>query len=175
MREVNLTRGPIMGRLVRFSLPMIAGNMLQQVYNLVDTLVVGRGIGANALAAVGSAYTLMTFLTSILIGLCMGSGAFFSEDYGAGDTAQLRQDMLLSFWFIFGVSVLIYGVIYPGMNPILRLLQTPEELMALMQESMCARCLRGFSLCSCIISLPIFCGPWAIRWCHWFFWRCRRC
>ena len=101
MREVNLTRGPIMGRLVRFSLPMIAGNMLQQVYNLVDTLVVGRGIGANALAAVGSAYTLMTFLTSILIGLCMGSGAFFSEDYGAGDTAQLRQDMLLSFWFIF--------------------------------------------------------------------------
>ena len=134
MREVNLTRGPIMGRLVRFSLPMIAGNMLQQVYNLVDTLVVGRGIGANALAAVGSAYTLMTFLTSILIGLCMGSGAFFSEDYGAGDTAQLRQDMLLSFWFIFGVSVLIYGVIYPGMNPILRLLQTPEELMALMQE-----------------------------------------
>ena len=69
MREVNLTRGPIMGRLVRFSLPMIAGNMLQQVYNLVDTLVVGRGIGANALAAVGSAYTLMTFLTSILIGL----------------------------------------------------------------------------------------------------------
>ena len=71
MREVNLTQGPIMGRLVRFSLPMIAGNMLQQVYNLVDTLVVGRGIGANALAAVGSAYTLMTFLTSILIGLCM--------------------------------------------------------------------------------------------------------
>ena len=134
MREVNLTQGPILSRLVRFSLPMIAGNMLQQVYNLVDTLVVGRGIGANALAAVGSAYTLMTFLTSILIGLCMGSGAFFSEDYGAGDTAQLRQDMLLSFWFIFGVSVLIYGVIYPGMNPILRLLQTPEELMALMQE-----------------------------------------
>lgn len=76
MREVNLTRGPILSRLVRFSLPMIAGNMLQQVYNLVDTLVVGRGIGANALAAVGSAYTLMTFLTSILIGLCMGSGAF---------------------------------------------------------------------------------------------------
>ena len=71
MREVNLTQGPILSRLVRFSLPMIAGNMLQQVYNLVDTLVVGRGIGANALAAVGSAYTLMTFLTSILIGLCI--------------------------------------------------------------------------------------------------------
>lgn len=133
MRELNLTQGPILGRLVRFSLPMIAGNMLQQVYNLVDTLVVGRGIGAQALAAVGSAYTLMTFLTSILIGLCMGSGAFFSEDYGGGDTQKLRQDVRLSFWFIFSVSVLIYGIIYPCMDPILRLLQTPRELMALMR------------------------------------------
>ena len=134
MREMNLTRGPILSRLVRFSLPMIAGNMLQQVYNLVDTLVVGRGIGADALAAVGSAYTLMTFLTSILIGLCMGSGAFFSEDYGAGNMARLREDVRLSFGFVFGVSLLIYAVIYPGMDPILRLLQTPEELMALMRE-----------------------------------------
>ena len=138
MREVNLTQGPILGRLVRFSLPMIAGNMLQQVYNLVDTLVVGRGIGAQALAAVGSAYTLMTFLTSILIGLCMGSGAFFSEDYGAGETDRLRQDVRLSFLFIFGVSVLLYAIIYPCMDPILRLLQTPEELMELMREYVAA-------------------------------------
>ena len=138
MGEMNLTRGPILSRLVRFSLPMIAGNMLQQVYNLVDTLVVGRGIGADALAAVGSAYTLMTFLTSILIGLCMGSGAFFSEDYGAGDMARLREDVRLSFWFVCGVSLLIYGVIYPGMEPILRLLQTPEELMGLMREYVAA-------------------------------------
>lgn len=138
MREMNLTQGPILGRLVRFSLPMIAGNMLQQVYNLVDTLVVGRGIGAQALAAVGSAYTLMTFLTSILIGLCMGSGAFFSEDYGAGETDRLRQDVRLSFLFIFGVSVLLYAIIYPCMDPILRLLQTPEELMELMREYVAA-------------------------------------
>ena len=63
---------------------MIAGNILQQIYNLVDTLIVGRCLGADALAFVGSAYTLMLFITSIIIGLCMGSGAFFSEDYGAG-------------------------------------------------------------------------------------------
>ena len=100
MREVNLTRGPIMGRLVRFSLPMIAGNMLQQVYNLVDTLIVGKCIGADALASVGSAYTLMAFITSILIGLCMGSGTFFSADYGAGEDSRLREDVRLSFWFI---------------------------------------------------------------------------
>ena len=61
-----------------FAGPMILGNLLQQCYNIADTLIVGRVLGAGALAAVGSAYTLMTFLTSIIIGLCMGSGAVFS-------------------------------------------------------------------------------------------------
>lgn len=58
------------------------GNVLQQLYNLVDTWVVGHYIGDNALAAVGSSYTLMTFLTSIVIGLCLGSSAFLSMAYG---------------------------------------------------------------------------------------------
>ena len=60
-----------------FAFPMICGNMLQQLYNVADTLIVGQFLGANALAAVGSAYTLMIFLTSVLLGLCMGSGAVF--------------------------------------------------------------------------------------------------
>ena len=131
MKEINLTSGSIFQKLVRFSLPMIAGNLLQQVYNLVDTLIVGRCLGANALASVGSAYTLMTFITSILIGLCMGSGAFFSADYGAGDTPRLRGDIRLSFLFIAAVAALLCALIYPGMPLILRLLQTPPELLAL--------------------------------------------
>ena len=131
VKEINLTRGSIFQKLIRFSLPMIAGNLLQQVYNLVDTLIVGRCLGANALAAVGSAYTLMVFITSILIGLCMGSGAFFSEDYGAGDTPRLREDVRLSFLFIAAVAALLCALIYPGMPLILRLLQTPPELLAL--------------------------------------------
>lgn len=134
MREVNLTEGSIFQKLIRFSLPMIAGNLLQQVYNLVDTLIVGKCIGADALASVGSAYTLMVFITSIIIGLCMGSGAFFSSDYGAGEERKLREDIFLSFWFILAVSAAIYLVIYPGMQPILELLQTPPELMALTKE-----------------------------------------
>ena len=76
--QKNLTQGPITKTLVVFALPMIGGNMLQQLYNIADTLIVGRFIGSGALAAVGSSYTLMTFLTSILLGLCMGSGAVFS-------------------------------------------------------------------------------------------------
>lgn len=134
MKEVNLTEGSIFQKLIRFSMPMIAGNLLQQIYNLVDTLIVGKCIGADALASVGSAYTLMVFITSVIIGLCMGSGAFFSLDYGKGDAKQLRMDVYLSFWFILAVSGAIYFVIYPGMALILNLLQTPPELMAMTRE-----------------------------------------
>lgn len=134
MKEVNLTEGSIFRKLIRFSLPMIAGNLLQQVYNLVDTLIVGKCIGADALASVGSAYTLMIFITSIIIGLCMGSGAFFSADYGAGEKGKLREDVRLSFWFILAVSGVIYLVIYPGMQLILKALQTPPELMEMTRE-----------------------------------------
>lgn len=134
MKTLNLTEGSIFRKLISFSLPMIAGNLLQQVYNLADTLIVGRGIGADALASVGSAYTLMIFITSIIIGLCMGSGAFFSEDYGAGDERKLKEDIWHSFWFILLVSVLIYFVVYPGMEVIQRLLQTPPELMDMTRE-----------------------------------------
>lgn len=134
MKEVILTEGSIFGKLIRFSMPMIAGNLLQQIYNLVDTLIVGKCIGADALASVGSAYTLMIFITSVIIGLCMGSGAFFSVDYGAGDENRLQVDVHLSFWFILTVSGTIYLVIYPGMDRILSLLQTPSELMNLTRE-----------------------------------------
>ena len=134
MKALDLTSGSILGRLLRFSLPMIAGNLLQQVYNLVDTLIVGRCLGANPLAAVGSAYTLMVFITSILIGLCMGSGAFFSADHGAGDARRLREDVRLSFLFIAAVAALLCAAVYPGMPLILRLLQTPQELLALTRD-----------------------------------------
>ena len=107
MKERNLTEGPILQKMVMFSLPMIAGNLLQQFYNLADTLIVGRFIGSDALASVGSSYTLMTFLNSVIIGLCMGSGACFSEDYGGKNGKQLKEDILHSFLFIFSVTILI--------------------------------------------------------------------
>ncbi len=124
----SLTKGPITKSLLLFALPMMAGNLLQQIYNIVDTLVVGRFVGAKALAAVGSAYTLMTFLTSLITGLCMGSGALFSMRYGAGEKKALRQDVWLSFWFIAGITVVILLFVFPGTDLILRMLQTPEDV-----------------------------------------------
>lgn len=134
MKEHNLTDGPIFQKIIWFSLPMLAGNLLQQVYNLADTLVVGRSLGADALAAVGSCYTLMTFITSIIIGLCMGSGALFSIDYGAGADKRLKEDIWHSFWFIVCVSVVITVFTYWGMNGIIQLLQVPFALTAMTKE-----------------------------------------
>lgn len=68
----DLTKGKISKNLILFALPMMAGNLMQQFYNIADTLIVRRVVGKNALAAVGPAYTLMTFLTSIFLGLSMG-------------------------------------------------------------------------------------------------------
>ena len=76
---IDLASGRISRGLVKFALSLMAGNVLQQCYNLTDTLVVGRFIGKNTLAAVGSAYTLMIFLTSIVLGHRMGCGAFLSQ------------------------------------------------------------------------------------------------
>ena len=86
----DLTKGNISRSLLLFALPMMAGNLLQQFYNIADTLIVGRVLGSTALAAVGSSYTLMTFLTSIFLGLSMGSGALFSIYRGKGEEANLR-------------------------------------------------------------------------------------
>lgn len=77
----DLTKGKISKNLILFALPMMAGNLMQQFYNIADTLIVGRVVGKNALVAVGSAYTLMTFLTSSMrAGSC---GACFCADHGS--------------------------------------------------------------------------------------------
>ena len=98
--EKDLTKGPILKTLLLFALPMMLGNLLQQIYNITDTIIVGRVLGSGALAAVGSTYTLMTFLTSVMIGLCMGCGALFSMHYGAGHQNKMKECMWISFWLI---------------------------------------------------------------------------
>ena len=72
----DLTQGSIRGGLIRFSLPLVAGNLLQQFYNIADTLIVGRFLGNVALAAVGSAFSLMVLLTSLVLGLCWAAASY---------------------------------------------------------------------------------------------------
>ena len=129
----DLTNGPITKNMLLFALPLMCGNLLQQMYNLADTWVVGRFLGADALAAVGSSYTLMVFLTSIVLGLCMGSGAAVSMDYGSGRAEEMRRSIFLSFVLIAAISVLINALVYIFIDPILRLLQVPAEVAPLMK------------------------------------------
>ena len=129
----TLTEGPITPTLLRFALPMMAGNLLQQLYNIADTLIVGRYVGADALAAVGSAYTLMTFLTSILLGLSMGSGVAVSISYGRGDGDRMRREIFLSLCMIGGAAVVLNLAVFLLIDPILWLLQVPVAVRGLMR------------------------------------------
>ena len=131
---LDMTKGSPMRLLMQFSLPLFFGNLLQQCYNIVDMLIVGRALGAGALAAVGSAYSLMTFLTSVLIGMCMGSGSLFSYSIGKRDTARLQYEMTASFSFIGIVTIVMNIVVFVCMKPILNILQIPEDIYGMMQE-----------------------------------------
>ena len=108
--------------------------MLQQLYNIADTLIVGRFIGSEALAAVGSSYTLMTFLTSILLGLCMGSGAVFSIRYGEGDMEKLHESLGASFVLILAVAAVLNLAVFLLIDPIMYLLQVPGEIYDMMRQ-----------------------------------------
>lgn len=123
-----------MKTMLQFALPMVLGNLLQQCYNVADTLIVGQFLGPDALAAVGSSFTLMTFLTSILLGLCMGSGAVFSIRFGERDEEGLKQGMCASFALIAALTVLLNLLAFLGLDQILVFLRVPEQVRGLMRE-----------------------------------------
>lgn len=130
----NLTVGNITGRLLKFAFPLMVGNVLQQFYNVADTLIVGRFLGTNALAAVGSSYTLMIFLTSILIGLSMGSSAYFAIQFGKKDYDSLNRGIFLSFVLI-GVFTLILNVfVFVSLPWMIHVLQVPVEIHEMIKE-----------------------------------------
>lgn len=131
---IDLTSGSISLGLVKFALPLMAGNVLQQCYNLTDTLVVGRFIGKNALAAVGSAYTLMIFLTSIILGLSMGCGAFLSMKYGAKEDREFAIGNWLSFCGTGLFSILLTILVYLLLGITANLLAIPASIQALFNQ-----------------------------------------
>lgn len=134
MQKSALLTGNITKSLLIFALPMIAGNLLQQFYNIADTIIVGRFLGADALAAVGSSYTLMTFLTSIILGLCMGSGASFSISFGKQDENRMKSAIFQSFLFIGAVTILVNILVFLGIDGIIWFLRVPASVTSLMRD-----------------------------------------
>ena len=132
--ENELTKGPVMQTMLRFAVPMILGDLLQQCYNIADTLIVGRYLGESALAAVGSAFSLMTFLTSIILGLAMGSGTVFSIRFGQKDEKGLKEGILASFALLASVTVILNILVFAGLDLIIWFLRTLEELVQMMRD-----------------------------------------
>lgn len=125
---LDLTRCKIVEGLILFALPMIAGDLLQQFYNITDTLIVGKFIGSNALAAVGSAYSLMTFLTSVFLGLSMGAGVLFSIELGKQNMQRLRSAIYHAFFLIMVITAVINILLFLLTDPMLDFLSVPDEI-----------------------------------------------
>lgn len=126
--KTELTKGNITKSLLFFSIPMILGNLLQQLYNVADTFIVGQYIGANALAAVGSSFTIMTFLTSIILGLCMGSGILFSMLYGAKKIDIMKNSFFVSFVGIGIFSIILEVICLLSIHLILSFINIPCDI-----------------------------------------------
>lgn len=134
--DKNITKS-----LLLFSLPMILGNLLQQFYNIVDTWVVGKYIGREALASVGAAYTLMTFLNSVFIGLCMGSGALFAYYFGSKNYSKMKSCMDTALVFIGGISIALMIFVRVALPLILWFLRIPKELQSMTGDYLEVICL----------------------------------
>lgn len=126
---IDMTKGKPSGLILRFALPMIIGNIFQQLYNLVDTIVVGKFVGTNALAAVGSSFAIMVFITSIIIGLCMGTGVILSQYYGSKDMDRFKKAIINSSIFISSITILIMVISFSFIDGILSLFNMPMELL----------------------------------------------
>lgn len=130
----DLTKGNITKTMLLFALPMIAGNILQQFYNIADTFIVGKFLGADALAAVGSSYALMIFLTSILLGLCMGSGALFSIRFGEKNEEKLKSSIFVSFFLILAVTIVINIFSFVFIDKIINFMRIPENIFKITKD-----------------------------------------
>ncbi|NMA67650.1 MAG: MATE family efflux transporter [Clostridiaceae bacterium] len=124
----DLTVGNATKVMLKLAVPMIIGNLVQQLYNVADTIIVGRFIGPNALAAVGSSFSVMVLLNSIILGFCMGSSTVFSILYGAKEIDKLKNSFFVSFCLVGALSLVINFLALYYIDNILLFLRIPQEV-----------------------------------------------
>ncbi len=131
MAATDMTQGNITKHLVQYSVPLILGNLFQLTYNAVDSMIAGRFIGKEALAAEGMASPVMNIVILGISGICMGAGVLMSEFFGAKKYDELKREMstavLFGLWF--SLIVVVLGVI--ATPSLLRALHVPGELMGM--------------------------------------------
>lgn len=129
MAAVRMTEGNIPKHLVAYSIPLILGNLFQLTYNAVDSIIVGRFIGKDALAAVGTASPVMNIVILGISGICIGASVLMSEFFGAKDDAMLKKEMATTtvFGFFFSILVAVAGIV--AAKPLLHALRVPDEIL----------------------------------------------
>lgn len=128
--ELNMTKGNPSRIILKFFIPLFIGNLLQQLYGIIDAIVIGKFVGTDAFAAVGSSGAVTVFITSILLGLAMGASAIFSQLYGGSQYDELKKTISTALIFLFCVSVLVTIVTSVFLPQIISLYQMPKETTA---------------------------------------------
>ena len=124
-----MTQGDVRKALLAFSVPSLIGNLLHQVYSLTDSIVVGRILGMEALAAVGCTMPLILLLAALMIGTNIGVGVLLSQAFGAHDMERMRRGFLNSLYVGLGISAVLAVIGAPLSQPVLKLMGTPEETL----------------------------------------------
>lgn len=132
--ELDMTKGRPAGLILKFMLPLIIGNIFQQMYNMVDTIIVGRFVGVQALAAVGATGTIMFLIIGFLQGLTTGFTVLTAQRFGAGDEKGLKISVGNA-WILSGVVTVIITVIsILGMDFLLTIMNTPEDIYQMSRD-----------------------------------------
>lgn len=127
---VDMTKGSTVKHILLFSLPALIGNIFQQIYNLADSIIVGRGVGADALAAVGATGSITFLFFALCNGIGSGGGIIASQYYGAHDEKKVKG-CIVNTGLIMLIVPLVFGSIgFISASALLRLLNTPEEILA---------------------------------------------
>ena len=127
----NMTRGPIAPLLVKFTIPLVLGNLFQLTYNAADSVIVGRFVGEDALAAVGTSNPLMTLAILFINGMCLGAGILVSNAFGAQDWPRLEKQVSTT-----AIAGAVFSLAFSALcillaRPLLRLMQVPAEVLPL--------------------------------------------
>ena len=128
--QSDMTKGDPLSIIIRFTIPLFIGNVFQQLYNMCDTIIVGRFVGQNALAAVGSTGTVMFLILGFCSGLTCGFTVLTSQRFGAGDTKGVKKSVVNSIILSIVLTVIMTVGSLAVMKPLLRLMNTPEEIFA---------------------------------------------
>ena len=139
--QLDMTKGKPFGLIVKFIIPVVLGNIFQQLYNMVDTIIVGRFVGLDALAAVGATGTISFLILGFALGLTSGFTVITAQRFGAGDEKGLKLSVTNAIILAFLATIILTFVSFLGMKPLLTLMHTPEDIYQMSYDYIIIICL----------------------------------